>query len=295
MNPYTILGISPSASVKEARAAYRRLAQQHHPDRGGSTAKFQEVKAAYEAIESGQATTAHSEPTGGAPYKSSFSREQSAPKPPPKASQKQWKSEQKTAGEPAPGYEARGPRKMPHTQRKGHEHFVTLIVSTKHAFEGCTVPFVHQGTVLEYVVRPGSTTKSVKETFLMDVMIGANTSLVSINIELIVRDDPKPQTRSTYEAKDMKRDNTIILKISALGFFSGGRIQVQDHLGQSIPIQVPPGHDPAVPITVAGKGFGVLNDRGDLKVKFEPTFKSPKDFTTTELKILEQINLQVKK
>ena len=50
-DPYKTLGISPSASDAELRAAYRRLVQLHHPDHNGgspeSARRFEEVQAAY--------------------------------------------------------------------------------------------------------------------------------------------------------------------------------------------------------------------------------------------------------
>lgn len=48
---YTTLGISRSASSKEIKAAYRKLARQFHPDVNkdpGATDKFKEISAAYE-------------------------------------------------------------------------------------------------------------------------------------------------------------------------------------------------------------------------------------------------------
>lgn len=51
MNPYTILGISQTASKDEAKKAFRTLAQKHHPDHGGDAKKFNEIRIAYDTIE----------------------------------------------------------------------------------------------------------------------------------------------------------------------------------------------------------------------------------------------------
>jgi curved DNA-binding protein len=50
MNYYDTLGLQMGAAPEEIKAAYRKLAKQHHPDSGGDVSKFQEVSNAYETL-----------------------------------------------------------------------------------------------------------------------------------------------------------------------------------------------------------------------------------------------------
>jgi curved DNA-binding protein len=49
-NHYQTLGVEKTASAEEIKQAYRRLAAQHHPDRGGDTQTFQEIQGAYSVL-----------------------------------------------------------------------------------------------------------------------------------------------------------------------------------------------------------------------------------------------------
>lgn len=76
-DPYDILGLGPSASTAEIKAAYRRLAKKYHPDAqgtetaAGTQSRFQEVTAAYNLLKDAGARARHAQ-TGGpfqdAPY-----------------------------------------------------------------------------------------------------------------------------------------------------------------------------------------------------------------------------------
>ncbi len=47
---YQTLGVERNASPDEIKKAYRKLAAVHHPDKGGDTAMFQKVQAAYDTL-----------------------------------------------------------------------------------------------------------------------------------------------------------------------------------------------------------------------------------------------------
>lgn len=47
---YQILNVARSASADEIKRAYRRLASQHHPDKGGDKERFQQIQEAYAVL-----------------------------------------------------------------------------------------------------------------------------------------------------------------------------------------------------------------------------------------------------
>ena len=47
---FAALGLAPGASVDAAKSAFKRLALVHHPDKGGSAARFREISTAFSAI-----------------------------------------------------------------------------------------------------------------------------------------------------------------------------------------------------------------------------------------------------
>lgn len=47
---YQALGVDPGASDRDIKAAYRRRAAEHHPDKGGDTEQFLAVQLAYDTL-----------------------------------------------------------------------------------------------------------------------------------------------------------------------------------------------------------------------------------------------------
>lgn len=60
--PYEILGVAKEATADDIKAAFRHLAQQHHPDRNpgdaNAPARFKEINAAYQILSDPQKRTA---------------------------------------------------------------------------------------------------------------------------------------------------------------------------------------------------------------------------------------------
>lgn len=50
VDPHALLGVAPGASLDEVKAAFRRKALEHHPDRGGDAAAFIAMKRAYDRL-----------------------------------------------------------------------------------------------------------------------------------------------------------------------------------------------------------------------------------------------------
>ena len=72
---YQTLGVARTASADEIKLAYRRLAGQHHPDKGGDTQQFQQIQKAYEVLGDSQRRAEYDNPgmrmfggVGGQPF-----------------------------------------------------------------------------------------------------------------------------------------------------------------------------------------------------------------------------------
>ena len=59
---YQTLGVSKTATQEEIKLAYRKLASKNHPDRGGDTATFQKIQAAYDNIGDPEKRAAYDNP-----------------------------------------------------------------------------------------------------------------------------------------------------------------------------------------------------------------------------------------
>src|SRR6185295_1994788 len=66
IDPFSVLGVSPDATLDEVRTARRKLAAQFHPDHGGDPIRMGEINIAFDAVVA-QITTRPASPPPSAP------------------------------------------------------------------------------------------------------------------------------------------------------------------------------------------------------------------------------------
>ena len=64
---YQILGVTPQAGPDEIKKAYRRLANKHHPDKGGDQARFKDISVAYDTLSDSQKKAEYDQQRMGGP------------------------------------------------------------------------------------------------------------------------------------------------------------------------------------------------------------------------------------
>lgn len=62
MDYYSILGVAKTASQDDIKQAYKRLAKEHHPDRGGDHNRFAQINEAYETLRDPNKRAAYDQP-----------------------------------------------------------------------------------------------------------------------------------------------------------------------------------------------------------------------------------------
>jgi curved DNA-binding protein len=62
MDHYQTLGVAKTATPDDIKKAYRKLASQHHPDKGGDTAMFQQIQTAYDTLSDPQKRQSYDNP-----------------------------------------------------------------------------------------------------------------------------------------------------------------------------------------------------------------------------------------
>jgi DnaJ-class molecular chaperone len=231
---YDTLGVARTATQDEIKRAYRRLAAQHHPDKGGDTAEFQRIQSAYDVVGDENRRKAYDQPTP-------------------------------TFGEFGGGTffnmnDIFGQMFGQHQQRRSHVR-MSIWVTLEEAARG------GQRTVNVSTAAGAST---VQIEIPQGIDDGDNVQYGGVapgNMDLVVnfRVQPHPQWRRN--GLDLVTD----VRVSIWDMILGADIRVASILGNSLEVKIPENTQPGTTMRLRGHGMRTREGRqGDLMVKLTP-------------------------
>jgi DnaJ-class molecular chaperone len=243
---YATLGVPRTAAPDEIKRAFRKLASQHHPDKGGDTAKFQQIQAAYDTLGDADKRAAYDNP---APQFSGFG--------------------------PGPGahfnmHDIFGQMfggQNPFGQQRRPNH-VRMSISI-------TLADVARGGSKTVNVGTSAGSSTVKIEIPKGIEDGDNVQYSGIapnGMDLVV------QFRVQPDPAWARQGSTVITekKVSVWDLILGAEIQITGLAGQELVAQIPSATQPGSLLRLRGKG---LPDRdggaGDILVKLQAFIPTP--------------------
>ena len=236
---YAALGVPRTAAAAEIKQAFRKLASQHHPDKGGDTAKFQAIQAAYAVLGDEQKRAEYDNPM---PQFGGFSG----------AGHPQFNDifAQMFGGGGFAGH-----------QRRNHVR-MTLYVSLLDVAQGGRKP-VSIGTA------------QGQSTIEIDLPLGLNDGdnvqyqgLAPGGQDLVVTFRMRPDSTWERDGLDLTREHTV----SIWDLILGADVSVQNILGHTLTIRVPGRCQPGTVLRCRGQDIRDRRGaRGDMFVKLRAT------------------------
>ena len=278
MNYYEILGVSESATPDEIKKAYRKLASQHHPDRGGDTAKFQDIQAAYDTLSDVNRRAQYDAQRQGAGVHFNF---HGHPGSHPDLDEIFQQFGFQFGGDPFANFRqhAQKPRRnkdlrisvtIPLANTLTNQKKLINIQTTKGTAENVEVEFprgIHDGSVIKY---PG-----LGDNFFDSLPRG----------DLLIHVSVLPDARFSVQGLDLVTE----LPLDCLTAITGGEIIVTGIDGSEFAISVPAGTQNGTGFRITGQGLWQINHstRGNLIVKIIITV--PTDLTPEQVDMVRRI------
>ena len=294
---YKILGVSKSATEKEIKSAYRKLAQKYHPDRnpGNQKAedKFKEINEAHEVLGDPQKRAKYDQ------LGSSYAQWERAGRPGGGFDFGQWTSGRSGGtrveyrdlndlfggggfsdfftslfgggfGEPATRTTTRRVR--------GEDMAQPVEVSLEEAYHGTERTLTKGERRLTVKIPPGARTGT-------KVRVAGEGSLGQISGDLYLVVNVRPHARFRREGDDLHVDMPIELYTALLG----GEVRVPTLIGDVV-LTIPPETQSGRTFRLAGKGMPKLrqpNEHGDLYA--HAVIRIPTHLTDEERKLITQL------
>jgi len=242
-NYYEILGVSRDAKPDEIKRAYRRLASQHHPDKGGDKNKFQEVEEAYRTLSDPSTRSQYDNPMPGRGPGPGFSFHTNG-------------FDFDTI------FDIFGTRfQQPHQpQRRAQHAIMTLWITLRDVAE-------HKTKTVSVGTSQGNST--IEVAIPAGINDGDSVQYGGIGpggIDLIITYRIHPDPKWSRNGLTLQTEETISIWDLILGL----ELPMRDLLGNTLTMTIPPGTQPGTTLRLRGRG---LSNRGgatgDLLVKLQ--------------------------
>jgi DnaJ-class molecular chaperone len=238
-NPYQTLGVNRDAATDEIKRAYRKLASQHHPDKGGDKTRFQEIQAAYDVLSDANKRAAYDNPGFGGGFRSDAPFDfQSI-------------------------FDIFGAR-FQHTgqqQQRRQQARMSLWITLRDVAEG-GMRTISVGTqagtqAVEIEIPPGINDGD-------SVQYPGAGPIAGMDLVITYRIHP--------DAKFVRQGLNLYLEhtVDIWNLITGGNTIVRDILGNNLDLTIPPRTQPGTTVRLRGRGLkGRNKDFGDLMIKLQ--------------------------
>jgi DnaJ-class molecular chaperone len=276
MTHYETLGVGNKATADEIKKAYRKLASQHHPDKGGNTAKFQEIQTAYDILSDQQKRERYDLEQQGGGFREFNFRHGGTGHPEIDAIFKNF-----GFGNMDPfGHMRQQPKRNKDLRVEVNLTLAdTLVPHTKTISVQTTTG--HRDAVEVQIPRGVTSGMQIKYAGLGDNLF-----------ESLDRGDLYVQI-GVSDSAEFKFDGVDLysrLSVNCLLAITGGAATITGLDGKVFELTVPPGTQPGTKFRVGGHGLYRIHSerRGDLYVTLEVTV--PKNLTSEQLEIVQNLN-----
>jgi len=242
INYYQTLGIDRDATPDQIKRAYRKLASQHHPDKGGDKNKFQEIEEAYRTLGDPQKRAEYNNPRS---HAHNFSSHPGGP----------GGFDFQTIFDV---FGARFQQPQQRTQRAQMTLWITLQ-DVAHAAQKTISVGTPQGTQVIEIDIPANINDGDSVQYS-----GLGPGGIDLIINYRIHPNPKWQRQGP--------NLTIDQEISVWDLILGGDIVIQDILGNQLTLTIPPRTQAKTTFRLKGRGLGQKgNAPGDMFVRVHGT------------------------